>query len=136
MIKNCTRCGTIFNKVASDICPTCVKEESELMETIRLYLKEHKMATIADVVRDTEIPVEVILDFIEDNLIVLVDNPNMSIQCSRCGKLTQDGRLCANCKNDLVHELAFATRLVRDAKKSGKKEPHVIYRSIADNKDN
>ena len=129
MIMNCRRCGTIFNKGIRDICPACLEEEGQLVGVIRAYLKENKMATILDVVHDTEIPIEVILDFIEERLLILVDNPNMSIECKRCGLPTQEGRFCENCKIEMVHELAHATQLVRDAKKAANGAPQIVYRS-------
>lgn len=119
----------LFNKTVRNICPKCIEEDDELVGIIRSYLNEHKSATITDVVRDTEIPLEVILEFIEEKFIVLVDHPNLKLECSRCGAATQDGVMCKNCKQELVHELAQATKLVRNVKSTGRNEPQVVFRA-------
>lgn len=118
MISNCPRCGRLFNKTVRDICDQCINEESDFINIIRQYLKENKLATITDVVRDTEIELEIVLDLIEKGHIVLIDNPNMRFECSRCGLPTPDGRLCSKCREELILELANATQLVRTVKES------------------
>ncbi len=130
MIANCARCGRFFDRTIRDICKTCIEEEAEFINIIRAYLKENKMATITDVVRDTDIDLEIVLDLIEDGFIVLVDNPNINFECSRCGLPTQDGRICAHCRDELVRELANATHLVRNVKESSDKQKKVIYHSL------
>lgn len=117
MIVNCKRCGRIFQKSTRDICPSCISEQHELVETIRTYLKQNLTATITDVVRDTDVPLEIILDFIDDGLLIFVDNSNISFECSHCGGLSNEGRVCTKCKNELIHELANATQLVQKVRK-------------------
>jgi flagellar operon protein (TIGR03826 family) len=130
MITNCPRCGKLFMKTTKDICEQCISEERELIDIIRLYLKENKMATITDVVRDTDIELEIILDFIEKGHIILIDNPNIKFECSRCGNPTQDGHLCSRCREELILELADATQLVRSVRESTADRTKVVYHSF------
>lgn len=50
---------------------------------------------------------------IEQGKLMLVDFPNLSIECKGCGLPTQEGVYCNECKNDLIMELADATENVR-----------------------
>jgi hypothetical protein len=134
MISNCSRCGKLFNKTIREICEQCMSEETEMINTIRLYLKENKLATVTDVVRNTEVELEIILDLIEKGHIVLIDNPNIKFECSRCGLPTPDGRLCSRCRDEMIHELANATQLVRNLKGSTSDERFkVMYHSLGNN---
>ena len=57
-LANCRRCGGLYNKVSIDICPACTKEEERLLRETQQYLREHKLATVAQVVEDLDIRCE------------------------------------------------------------------------------
>jgi flagellar operon protein (TIGR03826 family) len=113
VIANCKECDTLFNKVLHDICPACLQVEQARFVQVRDYLKENRQATLVEIVRDTHVLIEEITDMIEQGKLVLVDFPNLSIECHGCGLPTQDGAYCSACKNEMIMALADATEHVR-----------------------
>jgi flagellar operon protein (TIGR03826 family) len=113
LIANCKECGALFNQILHNICPACVQEEQKRFEIVQKYLKENRYATIVDIVRHTQILIEEVTIMIERGKLMLVDFPNLSIECKGCGLPTQEGVYCNECKNDLIMELADATENVR-----------------------
>ncbi len=116
MLKNCRRCGRMFEKVFRDICPSCIGKEQEIVRILREYLNKNKLATIFDVVKDTDIALNTIIDLIDAGVLILVEFPNITIECQRCGTPTQVGRYCAKCKDELIRELANATNRISGLK--------------------
>lgn len=127
MIANCKRCDRIFQKVVKDICPSCVKEQQELVQLIKNYLRDHPYATIPEVARETDIAVEDLIDLIEQQILILVEFPNMTITCERCGLPTQQGRFCNSCKAELVKEMANMTRAVKQLQEKTAKPTKGYY---------
>lgn len=113
VIANCKRCESLFNKVLHDICPNCLQEDQERFEQVRDYLKDNRYAKLVDIVRDTHVLIEEITDMIEQGKLVLVDFPNLTIECQGCGLPTQDGAYCSTCKSEMIMALADATEHVR-----------------------
>lgn len=127
LIANCKRCDRLFQKNSRDICPDCIREQLDLVAIIKAYLKTHKHATVSEVSRETDIPVDDIVDLIEDHILILVDYPNIQLTCERCGTLTQEGRFCAECRADLISDLANMTKMVKNLKVTNKTDPPKGY---------
>lgn len=120
MLANCKRCERLFQKVVRDICPDCIKEQQELVRLIKEYLREHPYATIPAVATATDITIEDIMDLIEQQILILVEFPNMTITCDGCGLPTHEGRFCKACKDELVKDMANMTRAVKQMQESPK----------------
>lgn len=107
-IVNCTRCGGIYVKnPVRDICDQCYKEEEEAFDKVSSYLKkrEHRTASMLQVVRDTGVPEELIMKFIKKGRIKLVQFPNLAYPCEKCGKPIQTGKFCDECITEFKTEL-------------------------------
>lgn len=123
MLANCARCGDMFDKRYRDICLDCIEEEEQHLQTVKDYLRDHRLATLPEVVRDTEVPLESLITFIDDRRLLLVEFPNFTYACQECGKPTQNGRYCTDCTDKLVQDLADATAAVRKMKNSSIPSP-------------
>jgi len=100
-IANCKRCGRIFVKEAIDICPTCMREIEEEYQRCSNYLREHKLVTLHDLSKATDVSVKQITQFIREGRISIADNPNMTYSCESCGAPIREGRLCKKCTERL-----------------------------------
>lgn len=107
-IMNCKRCGRMFNRIRRDICPSCIEEEEVAFQTVRKYLREHRNASMPEVVGETGVSLDLVVEMIRDGRLILRDNPNLTYECERCGKPTQSGRYCAACTQELVAGLGGA----------------------------
>ena len=112
-VANCKRCGRIYNRVRRDICVNCIGDEDKAFQTVRKYLREHRDATMENVVESTGVELDLIVDMIRDGRIILRDNPNLTYECDRCGKPTQSGRYCTTCTQELASNLSGAAEEVR-----------------------
>lgn len=122
-IANCKRCDRMYNRVRRDICLNCIADEDKAFQAVRTYLREHRNASMANVVENTGVELDLVVDMIRDGRIILRDNPNLTYECERCGKSTQSGRYCTNCTQELAANLSGAAaelRKQRDMEQQGK----------------
>lgn len=126
-IANCKRCGRIYNRVRRDICPNCIEEEDQLYLKVREFLRENRDASLEEVVKATEIPMQTLIQMIQDGRIMLRDNPNMAYPCERCGSLTQSGRYCMKCTKEIANSLSQAGTQMRDKLIADKKAGRGYY---------
>jgi len=100
-VANCSRCGKLFRKVTSDICPKCKKEEEELLGQTREYLRQNPQALIYDIVDDLEIEQPLIEKWVREGRIDLVIDPEAEAskpKCARCGREIKQGQTyCRTC---------------------------------------
>lgn len=101
-LANCPRCGRLFDNSFKDICQYCTKEEEELYQKVRLYVKENRKCTIYECSDDTEVPIKTIARFIKQGRINLKNNPNMMYPCETCGAPISTGRYCSDCSGQLT----------------------------------
>lgn len=116
-IAYCKRCQRIFNKVRRDICADCAAEQERVFQLVRVYLKDHRDASLLEVSEATEVDPEDIIELIREGLLIVRDNPNLNYACERCGQPTRAGRYCVSC----AEELSTALHSARDdlTKKAG-----------------
>lgn len=113
-IANCKRCGRIFNRVRRDICASCIEQEDQLFLVVRDYLRANPDAFMDEVIKETGVAMEMLIEMIKDGRIILADNPNINYPCERCGRPTQRGRLCVACAKDMVNSLSEASKSLRE----------------------
>jgi flagellar operon protein (TIGR03826 family) len=100
-LANCRNCGRLFNKVARDICPICIREEEQQFLEVRNYLKENRYASTYEVSEETGVPIDVIIRFIREGRLTVVNTPNLTYPCERCDQLISKGRFCPKCTAEL-----------------------------------
>ncbi|WP_035725790.1 TIGR03826 family flagellar region protein [Gracilibacillus boraciitolerans] len=106
-LANCARCDKLFVKSSRSICRDCIKEEDKKFEIVYTYIRkrENRQATILEIVDETGVEEEVILQFVKDNRLRSTQFPNLSFPCERCGEPIAKGKLCASCSNEISSDL-------------------------------
>lgn len=117
-VTNCIRCGKLFMKVRSPLCPECLQEEEELFQKVVEYLKEHSEATIAEVATALEADMDIITKFVRSGRLASV-RPAWQIHCRECGVAISSGDLCNECRSKLASEFVKA----KDEKKPDLQPP-------------
>ena len=109
--RNCPRCGKVFVMVVESICPSCVKEEENIFEKVREYIKENPNKTIKEVADANDVSIKRILQYVRDGRINATSGLQSDIKCSKCGKPILTGRMCEKCiletnflVNDMKHD--------------------------------
>lgn len=107
-LDNCPRCGRLYVKNPQRLCPACLQQEEEEYQKVRAYLKEHPDCTLFEVAEATGVEESTILRFLRQGRISASGNPNLGLQCERCGEPIDEGRLCKQCAEELAQGFAAA----------------------------
>lgn len=121
-VANCKRCGRIYNRVRRDICSACIKEEDEIYLLVREFLRQHPDASMGDVLDNTGVELETLVEMIQDGRLIISNNPNLLYSCERCGNDTQSGRYCVQCTKELVTGFEAAATQLSNKKSEPKPE--------------
>ena len=109
--KNCPRCGKVFVKIREPICEPCVKEEEQIFEKVREYVKENPNLPIGEVAEACEVQPKRILQYIRDGRLEAVPGMKGEVVCSKCGKPLLVGRMCEKC----ILETGFQVNDMKEA---------------------
>ena len=112
---NCPRCGKVFAKIVDPICKTCMREEEEIFDKVRDYIKANPDKSIKEVADECEVTTKRILQYIRDGRIDSSHGMSGEILCSKCGKPIVAGRMCEKC----VLDTNFAVNDMKNAQKKG-----------------
>ncbi len=111
-IRNCKRCGKIFNYVGVAVCNECSRQEQEDFEKVREYLFNHPNSTTIEVTNATGIDPKVISRLLKEGRL-LADNIQTpdgdEIKCEKCGQPIFKGRFCEKCVADMKNEFQKAS---------------------------
>ena len=98
-VRNCRKCGRIFNYVVGPIlCPRCVEEQEKVFQVVKEYVIEHHGADIAEVSRECNVEPSQIRQWIREERLQFADDSPIRIPCEGCGAMIRSGRYCAKCK--------------------------------------
>ncbi|HHV95880.1 MAG TPA: MerR family transcriptional regulator, partial [Clostridiaceae bacterium] len=72
-VRNCKRCGRIFNYIGGvQLCPHCREEDEEDFKRIKRYLFENPKATVSEVASELNISIEKIKKFLREERLEIV----------------------------------------------------------------
>ncbi len=111
-IRNCKRCGRIFNYLGGQqLCYDCRNEDEKIFRKVKEYLYEHPGATISQVSMDLDVSMERIKAYLREGRLEIIDEGgNMVLECESCGKSIRTGRFCDECSRELARQLKESVR--------------------------
>ncbi len=105
-VKNCRKCGRIFNYIAGPmICPQCLEKKEEEFQKVKQYIRENPDATVASTSEACEVEVQQIKQWVREERLTFSSAANTEITCERCGKPIMSGRFCDDCKKEMAKGL-------------------------------
>lgn len=110
-LANCPKCNALFiQNQFRTVCEKCYKEEETAYEEVYKFLRkrENRKAQLDEVVEATDVSKELILKFIRQGRIQLMNFPNLGYPCEKCGKTIREDRLCEDCKSNIhkqIHQM-------------------------------
>jgi flagellar operon protein (TIGR03826 family) len=117
-VRNCKRCGKIYNYTGSAVCGNCLRQEQEDFEKIREYLFRNPNSSTAEVSEATGVELKVISRFLKEGRIE-ADYIKMSdgseLTCEKCGKPVQSGRFCEGCVKEMQADFSRAAKPISGA---------------------
>lgn len=103
-VRNCKKCGRIFNYVMGPvICPRCKDEQEEKFQEVKEYVREHHGADIAEVSRECDVDPGQIHQWIREERLQFADDSPIRIACESCGTMIRSGRFCDKCKMEMTN---------------------------------
>ena len=132
--KQCEFCRKPFQYMGKSICSECMLKLDEEFIIIREYLWEHDGASIEEVSEETGVSRKTILYLLkEERLLVGDENEAASgiLQCEACKKPIYTGRMCADCKKQLITELNQSISVVKPLKRLPEPAEEVSIKGLA-----
>lgn len=124
VIFNCKRCGKVFQKRLSEMCPDCITLEEEQFK--QLYRTLQKSATqggiaIEELSAQVGVPVEEIERFYWEGRLSTAAT-YLKTQCHACGvtvrELERKGRYCLKCSEQTANKAGVEIKSIRDLEKA------------------
>lgn len=111
-VRNCKRCGKIFQYKGNWICPNCVQQDDEDFHKVREYIIAHPNSTSIDISQATGVELKTIARFLKEGRLEseYVSGSELGLQCEKCGREIESGRYCESCLNELQTGFKQASR--------------------------
>lgn len=104
-VRNCKKCGNLFNYSGQPLCPACTKEMEERFAEVRDYIRENPHSPLSVVAEANDVPIQQIKRWIREERLTFTKDSGVVIQCEECGASILTGRYCANCKRTMTNQL-------------------------------
>lgn len=117
-LKNCKKCGRTFGSVdGEDFCSKCkVVDLEQDFKKVRDYLYDNPGAIIEEVHEATGVDKAVIIKFLRDERIEIVEDDNSLLRCQRCSVSIKTGKFCEKCKVEIDKEFKSAVKDIQVSK--------------------
>lgn len=135
-IRNCPSCGEFFNYTGiRDICHKCAQNEEDMYQIVYRFLRkrENRAATVERIVEATGVQEELLYKWVRKGRLHPAVFPNLGYPCDNCGRLTNKGKLCQDCTDDLKSDLR-TFEAAKEFREDIKKRERATY--LADRKNN
>ena len=131
-VRNCRKCGRIFNYVAGmPICQSCREKMEQKFQEVKTYIRDHRGAGIQEVSENCEVETSQIHQWIREERLVLSDDSPIGINCESCGTIIKTGRFCDKCKAEMTNSFKNSIRQpktpVQTAPKDNRDNPRMRY---------
>lgn len=129
-LRNCKKCGRMFQYEGNDFCSACRVEEQDDFQKVKEYLEENPGATVPKVVEDTEVPMKKIMEFLKDERLEIKGETGYILECESCGDKISNGRFCKSCINNLRGEIGsvLGGKKEKEKKKDSKNQFRIVDR--------
>ena len=105
-VRNCKKCGKLFQYQGESICPVCAKEMEEKFMSVRTYIYDNPHANVIQVAEDNDVPIQQIKKWVRQERLSFSKESGISIDCEKCGRPILTGRFCKECKATMTDSLS------------------------------
>lgn len=130
-IRNCKKCGRMFNYVAgSQICGSCREALEEKFQEVKQFVAENMTATISEISENCDVDTSQIRKWIREERLEFSSASPIGLPCENCGKSIRSGRFCDKCKAEMItrlNEVAPKKMQAEPAKKPDKQKARMHF---------
>ena len=125
-VRNCRKCGKLFNYAMGPIiCPQCKENLEEKFQEVKQYVFDNKGCGITEVSEACDVSPKQIKQWLREERLQFSEDSAVVLNCENCGAGIRSGRFCDKCKTNMTQEL----------KNAYKKEPAPTPQKPKDRKD-
>ncbi len=123
-VRNCRKCGRIFNYAMGPLlCPRCREAQETKFQEVKAYVQDHHGADISEVSRECDVDPGQIRQWIREERLQFADDSPIRIACESCGAMIRSGRYCEKCKVEMTN--GFKHAMGQDKPKMPEKKPDI-----------
>ncbi len=106
-LRNCSRCGKMFNYVQGpNICDQCKKAIEEEFQNVKKYIMENPCAGIPEIIKECNVTQKQIQQWVREERLEFSKDSPIKLTCEKCGATILTGRFCSNCKEKMADNLS------------------------------
>ncbi len=105
-VRNCKKCGKLFQYVGEAICPACIKEMESKFADVKQYIYDNPTASVSQVSEDNDVPMQQIKKWVRQERLSFSKDSGISIDCEKCGRPILTGRFCKECKERMTNSFS------------------------------
>ena len=110
-VRNCRKCGKIFNYVVGPhLCPACRAALEEDFQRVKEYIRSNPGATVTQVAEECDVEVGQIQQWLREERLEIAEGSAITLHCESCGAAIKSGRYCDKCRRELAMGLAGSVR--------------------------
>ncbi len=122
-VRNCKRCGKMFNYVMGPpLCMACREEMEAKFQEVKTYIQDHHSATIPQVSEACDVSTRQIEQWLRDERLELEEGSGIVLFCENCQAPIRCGRYCEKCKATMANKLNDSIRQPEAPKPARKKD--------------
>ena len=105
-LRNCSRCGKMFNYVQGPpICEPCKKAIEESFQRVKQYIVDNPTASLKQISEDNDVTAKQIQQWIREERLMFSKDSPLKLVCEKCGEPILTGRFCEKCKGRMANTL-------------------------------
>ena len=107
-LRNCPMCGAFFNYTGlREVCHSCAQKEEDLYQVVYRFLRkrENRAATAERIEEATGVDRELLYKWVRKGRLHPAMFPNLGYPCDNCGRLTNKGKICEKCTENIKSDL-------------------------------
>lgn len=115
-VRNCRKCGRVFNYIIGQtLCLSCRDELENKFKEVKEYVQKNRGCGINDVAEACEVESSQIKQWIREERLEFTEDSMIGLACEICGASIRTGRYCEKCKAQTLNGL---NNVVRQAQAS------------------
>ena len=103
-VRNCRKCGKVFNYVIGiPLCQRCREEQEEKFQEVREYVRSNPGVDISQVSEACDVEPNQIRQWIREDRLQFAEDSPIRIPCEKCGTMMRSGRFCDACTMEMTN---------------------------------